>query len=259
MTVDQEYNTKETYINHVILKTHPRKLSLEVRQRLVEGLEEGLVAREGLIAHGRGEAFDYLLGEKTAVEAMKAMDAAVALLLLAENPVVSVNGNVAALCPRETVKFAKAVGARIEVNLFYRTVDREKKIASALRRAGARKVYGVGVKPEKIKGLKSKRGLIDKALWNSDVVFVPLEDGDRTEALVKMGKKVITVDLNPMSRTSRKATITIVDNVVRAMPYMTKTAKKLKKSKKEKLEKTVRKFNNKSNLNKIEKLMRKRL
>ena len=29
---------------------------------------------------------------------------------------------------------------------------------------------------------------------------------------------MITIDLNPMSRTSRTATVTIVDNVTRAMP-----------------------------------------
>ena len=35
-----------------------------------------------------------------------------------------------------------------------------------------------------------------------------------------MGKAVVTVDLNPMSRTSRTASITIVDNVVRALPLL---------------------------------------
>ena len=54
----------------------------------------------------------------------------------------------------------------------------------------------------------------------ADVVFVPLEDGDRCQALVRSGKRVITVDLNPMSRTSKTATVTIVDNVTRAMPAL---------------------------------------
>jgi len=57
----------------------------------------------------------------------------------------------------------------------------------------------------------------------ADTVFVPLEDGDRTGALVKMGKRVITVDLNPLSRTARSATITIIDNIVRAMPILIET------------------------------------
>ena len=54
----------------------------------------------------------------------------------------------------------------------------------------------------------------------ADVVFVPLEDGDRYQALVRSGKRLITVDLNPMSRTSRTATVTIVDNVTRALPLL---------------------------------------
>ena len=39
-------------------------------------------------------------------------------------------------------------------------------------------------------------------------------------ALRELGKAVIAVDLNPMSRTSRDASITVVDNVVRAVPRM---------------------------------------
>ena len=50
----------------------------------------------------------------------------------------------------------------------------------------------------------------------ADVVLVPLEDGDRCEALVAMGKTVLVVDLNPLSRTARTATVTIVDEVGRA-------------------------------------------
>jgi len=50
---------------------------------------------------------------------------------------------------------------------------------------------------------------------------VPLEDGDRCEALVKMGKTVIALDLNPLSRTARMATLTIVDELTRALPNIT--------------------------------------
>ena len=35
-----------------------------------------------------------------------------------------------------------------------------------------------------------------------------------------MGKNVVTVDLNPMSRTAKQASITIVDNVVRTLPLL---------------------------------------
>jgi len=41
-----------------------------------------------------------------------------------------------------------------------------------------------------------------------------------SQALVANGKKVITVDLNPLSRTARTSTITIVDNLVRCMPLL---------------------------------------
>ncbi|MBM3309496.1 MAG: phosphopantothenate/pantothenate synthetase, partial [Candidatus Altiarchaeales archaeon] len=172
----------------MIPEKHPRRVSLEVRHKLVDGFKKGLVAQAGLIAQGRGEAFDYLVGEKTSVIARKAEEAAVALMLLAENPVISVNGNAAALCPGEIARLASLVKAKVEVNLFYRSVEREKKIANVLKKAGVKKVYGVASKPKKIAGLQSNRRMIDEALWNSDVVLVPLEDGDRTEALVKMGK-----------------------------------------------------------------------
>ena len=53
-----------------------------------------------------------------------------------------------------------------------------------------------------------------------DVVFVPLEDGDRTKALKRMNKKVVTVDLNPLSRTALSSDVTIVDNIVRVIPQL---------------------------------------
>ena len=43
-----------------------------------------------------------------------------------------------------------------------------------------------------------------------------MEDGDRCEALIALGKEVLVIDLNPLSRTARKATVTIVDEVSRA-------------------------------------------
>ena len=48
--------------------------------------------------------------------------------------------------------------------------------------------------------------------------------GDRAEILSKTGKKTITIDLNPLSRTSQTSDISIVDNVVRAFPFMTEIA-----------------------------------
>ena len=45
--------------------------------------------------------------------------------------------------------------------------------------------------------------------------MVPLEDGDRCEVLVALGKEVLVVDLNPLSRSAKMATVTIVDEVSR--------------------------------------------
>ncbi|MEM2795842.1 MAG: phosphopantothenate/pantothenate synthetase family protein, partial [Candidatus Hadarchaeales archaeon] len=116
-----------------VSEEHPRAWSLKIRERLAEGFRRGIVVPEGLIAHGRGEAFDYLLGEKTCPFARKAIRAAAAMLLLARSPVISVNGNVAALVPNEIVKLAKETGARIEINLFHRTDERVKAIADWLK------------------------------------------------------------------------------------------------------------------------------
>ncbi len=227
-----------------IPRSHPRYWSLLYRERLIEGLKKGMTAMEGLIAHGRGEAFDYLIGERTIEPAERAMRAAVAAFLLAEHPVVSVNGNVAALVPGETVKLAEALGARLEVNLFYRTEERVRAIAEELRKHGAREVLGINP-TRRIPGLEHERGRVDeKGIWKADVVLVPLEDGDRTEALVRMGKLVVTVDLNPLSRSARNASITIVDNVVRAYPRMIELAGEMRSMSREELEEILREYDN---------------
>ena len=54
------------------------------------------------------------------------------------------------------------------------------------------------------------------------MILVPLEDGDRCEALVAMGKTVIVVGLNPLSRSAQMATITIVDEINRVAKNMIK-------------------------------------
>lgn len=205
-----------------IPKTHPRYASLMLRERLVEGFNEGLVVPQGLIAHGRGEMFYYLLGERTTKEARAAAKAAACLLLEAKKPVISVNGNVAALCPKEVVELAEASGARIEVGLFHRSDQRVSKIAAVLERHGAKDVLGF-LPDAKIPGLDSMRGLCStEGIFQADVVLVPLEDGDRAEALARMGKRTIAVDLNPLSRTSKAATVTIVDEVTKALPEISR-------------------------------------
>jgi 4-phosphopantoate--beta-alanine ligase len=240
---------------------HPRAESLKIREELIEKFENGVVATAGLLAHGRGEAFDYLLGEKTNLNALEAMKAAAATLLKAKHPVISVNGNAAALGAKDIVELAEVVNANIEVNLFHRSIKREKAIKKLLQDAGAREVLGVGeAASARIPAVASERRRVDpKGIFVADVILVPLEDGDRTRELVKMGKKAIAIDLNPLSRTSQSASITIVDNIVRAMPTLTKIAKKLQTEDKEKLEKIASTFDNKKNLSEAIGLINQRL
>ncbi|HKU32370.1 MAG TPA: phosphopantothenate/pantothenate synthetase [Candidatus Nitrosotalea sp.] len=230
----------------LIPKTHPRAASLYIRERLVGGYKSGLVVEEGLLAHGRGEMFDYLIGEKTSKASHGAIKAAAQMLLLAKHPVISVNGNFAALCPKEIVLLSKITGAEIEVNLFYASAKRKKTIAQVLKKNGAANVLGLDAKfSQTIPRLDSARRVVDeRGMFIADVVLVPLEDGDRTIALKKFGKKVITFDLNPMSRTAQTADITIVDNVTRGMSLLIKSCKKMKKKN---LKKGL-KFDNKKNL-----------
>jgi 4-phosphopantoate--beta-alanine ligase len=211
-----------------IPKSHPRYDSLITREKLSNSVEKGITHHTGLIAHGRGEAFDYIIGEKTIEYAYEAEKISAAALLLAENPVISINGNVAALNPKDCIILSKLIPAKIEINLFHRTDDRVNKIYDELKKNGADKIYGRKADAN-ISFLEHNRGLCDKdGIYTADVVLVSLEDGDRCNALKKMGKKVVAIDLNPLSRTAREADITIIDNVIRAIPNITNWVKKLK-------------------------------
>ncbi len=231
----------------MIPKNHPRYGSLMTRELTVKGVEKGITSIHGLIAQGRGEAFDYLIGEKTTKSAEQAEKAAAAVLLLAKKPVISVNGNAAALVPKEIIRLSELVNAPLEVNLFHRTEERVNKIIRHLRSLGAKKMFtkSDGLIP----GLSHERGKVDaRGILIADVVLVPLEDGDRCKALVNMGKTVIAIDLNPLSRTAQCAAITIVDNITRAIPNISKFAQELKSSKEEMLCEIVKEFDNKKNL-----------
>ena len=234
----------------LIPKSHPRAKSLLIREKLVEGFDKGLVAKEGLLAQGRGEAFDYLLGEKTGKAAIQAIKAAAAQLLVAEIPVISVNGNIAALCPKQIVKLSKQIKAKLEVNLFYANEKRKMSIIKTLKKNGANEILGTKTtSSKKLPGIDSARRIVDKdGIFVADVVVVPLEDGDRTMALRKAGKIVITFDLNPLSRTSQTANITIVDNVTRAIDLLINESKKLSKKTPKSLQKIIDDFDNKENL-----------
>lgn len=244
-----------------IPQKHPRAKSLRIREKLIKHFKSGVVASAGLIAHGRGEAFDYILGEKTTQPALKAIEAAAVTLLTAEHPVISVNGNAAALASKDIVELSKITKAKIEVNLFYRSSEREIAIKRVLEEAGATELLGVGeAASARISEVGSERRRVDpKGILIADVVLVPLEDGDRTEALVRMGKKVVAIDLNPLSRTAQFATITIVDNIVRAIPTLIKMINKLKTEHKKQLEHTASTFDNKKTLGEAIDLIHRRL
>jgi len=233
-----------------ISRNHPRFRSLETRERLVRGFQAGIVAPQGLIAHGRGEAFDYLFGEITPKSSQAASRVAAALLLSARNPVISINGNTAALIARDIVRLAHSIPAGLEVNLFHKSVARERRIASLLKRNGASRVFGVNASfRSRVPGVASARRIVDaEGIGDADVVLIPLEDGDRAEALRKAGKMVIAIDLNPMSRTSQAAAVTIVDNIIRAVPELVRFTMKMNPLSRSRLSAMVANFDNERNL-----------
>ena len=143
---------------------------------------------------------------------------------------------------KEIVQLAKTTNSKIEVNLFYSSEKRKKAITKILRKSGAKEILGLNKKSStKLLGIDSARRIVDKnGIFSADVVLVPLEDGDRTIALKKAKKKIITFDLNPLSRTAQTANITIVDNVTRAMKLLVIESKKKKRK--------LSKYDNKKNL-----------
>jgi 4-phosphopantoate--beta-alanine ligase len=231
----------------MIPRSHPRYESLMTRELIVEGVKKGITSTQGLIAQGRGEAFDYLIGEKSPQSALHTEKVAAAKLLLARKPVISVNGNVAALVPEELIRLSELVNAPLEVNLFHRTEDRVNKIIGHLRTLGARNIFTNS--NALIPGLEHERAKVDSfGIFIADVVLVSLEDGDRCKALVDMGKTVIAIDLNPLSRTAQCAAVTIVDNITRAIPHISKFAEELKTLDQEEIQKIVNRYDNKKTL-----------
>lgn len=234
----------------MLSRAHPRYESLLLRDKIVKASKEGYLAESAMIAHGRGEAFDYLLGEITTLPAKRAMYVTVALMILSKNPVISVNGNTTALAIDEVIEFAKAVNAKIEINLFYRTDERVDKITKLYKDHGYPKILGSNEDDiAYINEIKNPRASASKnGIYTADTVLVPLEDGDRAEILSKSGKNIITIDLNPLSRTSKMSDVSIVDNIVRALPFMTKIVDDLKSQPISYLKKIIEEFNNEDNL-----------
>lgn len=234
----------------MIPKSHPRYESLVLREKMVKASQEGYLADSALIAHGRGEAFDYLIGEKTTYPAKRAMYVAVAALLLSKNPVISVNGNATALAIDEIIELANTIKAKIEINLFYRTDERVKLITQLYRDHGYKNILGtLDDDIEYIDDIKNNRATASKTgIYSADTILIPLEDGDRAEILKKSGKNILTIDLNPLSRTSKMSDVSIMDNIVRAIPFLTKIAEDLKTQDKKVLIDIVNDFDNEENL-----------
>jgi 4-phosphopantoate--beta-alanine ligase len=220
-----------------IPESHPRKKSLLSRQRIVDATKNGLLADSAMIAHGRGEAFDYLLGEKTSNSARLAIKESASRLIESDNPVISVNGNTVVLAGKSLIRVAAVLNCPIEVNIYYRTEERISNLNSFLEKQkeivsreknpdnwigdwnnAVKSVKILGKEGDgRIQGLEGPRSICSsQGIEKADVILVPLEDGDRCEALVNLGKQVLVVDLNPLSRTAKMATITIVDEISRA-------------------------------------------
>lgn len=234
-----------------IPKSHPRYISLKQRERLIEFYEKGIVTVSGLISHGRGEAFDYILGEKSSEYSIIAEKAALERILVSKNPVISVNGNVAALADAAIIEFSRKYNIKVEANIFYWSKDRIEKIVKHFESLGL-EILGRN-QNERIPGLSHDRGRVERdGIYSADTVVIPLEDGDRAEALRNMGKFVITVDLNPLSRTSISGNISIVDDVKRTFENMSKFDY-------DRIKGTLEKFDNKVNIENIKRFIGKRM
>jgi 4-phosphopantoate--beta-alanine ligase len=230
-----------------ISKDHPRYRSLVIRERMSDLVKEGVVAPTGLIAHGRGEAFDYLLGEQTTESAREAERVIAAHLLEAKRPVITINGNAAGLCAEGLLSLARSIPAKVEVNLFHRTPERVEKVVRYLEKKGGKDILG-RVQGSRLEGIASDRALCaTEGIFKADVVLIPLEDGDRAGALVKAGKIVLAIDLNPLSRTAIEAHVTAVDELTRAVPNIEQAVEELRNKPQERSA-LIEKFSNRENL-----------
>jgi len=139
--------------------------------------------------------------------------------------VLSLNGNAVALAGDALLKLAEHLQCPVEINIFYRTPERMEALLGrleAIKRELDLDVKLLGAQPNaRIPGLEGPRAnCTQEGIIEADVIMVPLEDGDRCEALVAMGKTVIVIDLNPLSRSAKMGSITIVDELTRVAQNM---------------------------------------
>ena len=104
---------------NVVDPSHPRYESLMLRKKVADAGVKGMLADSAMIAHGRGEAFDYLLGEQTIPSALQATREAAARLARARRPILSLNGNAIALAGQDFLTIASQLDCPIEINIFY--------------------------------------------------------------------------------------------------------------------------------------------
>lgn len=231
-------------------KDHPRYESLLLRDKIVTAHKNGILADSGMIAHGRGETYDYLIGEKTTENSINTIKVAAAYFLTANNAVLSVNGNTTALVSEDIAKLSDLLDIPVEINLYYRTDERVKNIEDVYKKLGVKEILGTNddefIDTPDLNGPRSPVSI--EGINKSDLIFVPLEDGDRAEALYNLGKNIISVDLNPLSRTAKTSTVTIVDNIVRAMPLLIRYVEELENFSRNDLAKMINNFDNKVNL-----------
>lgn len=231
-------------------KDHPRYESLVYREKIVEAHKNGILADSGMIAHGRGETFDYLIGEKTTSNSLNTIEVASCYFLTAKHPVLSVNGNTTALVSEDIAKLSKLLNIPVEINLYYRTPERIANIEKVYRKLGVDELLGTDdddfIDTPDLNGPRSPVSI--EGINKADVIFIPLEDGDRAEKLAALNKNIVNVDLNPLSRTAQTSTVTIVDNIVRVMPLLIESVEKFMDADNSVLEEKIRNFSNKTNL-----------
>ncbi|MBR0471254.1 MAG: phosphopantothenate/pantothenate synthetase [Methanosphaera sp.] len=231
-------------------KDHPRYESLVYREKIVEAHKKGILADSGMIAHGRGETFDYLIGEKTTANSYNTIEVASCYFLTGKHPVLSVNGNTTALVAEEVAELSKLLDIPVEINLYYRTPERIANIEKVYSNLGVTELLGTDeddfIDTPDLNGPRSPVSI--EGISKSDVIFIPLEDGDRAEKLAKLGKNIVNVDLNPLSRTAQTSTVTIVDNIVRVMPLLIESVNRFMDYDNNDLKERINNFSNEDNL-----------
>lgn len=231
-------------------KDHPRYESLVYREKIVEAHKNGILADSGMIAHGRGETYDYLIGEKTTQNSINTIEIAACYFLTRKKPVLSVNGNTTALVAEDIAELSDILDIPVEINLYYRTPERIKNIERVYKELGVRELLGTDdddfIDTPDLNGPRSPVSI--EGINKSDLIFIPLEDGDRAEKLSALEKDIVNVDLNPLSRTAVTSTVTIVDNIVRVMPKLIESVKKFSDYDSDILIERIDNFNNKDNL-----------